>query len=290
MHISRFQRGRPLTNGQPLDDEQIGRIAPSIFAEHAHESRSARFAYIPTKDVLAGLRREGFEVTAVVQGGSRIEGKEAFTKHMMRLRHRSRTGNDDMGGVVPEVVLLNAHDGTSSYRAMAGIFRMVCGNGLIKMDPGGQEIRIPHTGDVMGRVIEGSYQVIEDAALAINQAREWQGVTLNHDERVAFAEAAHVLRFPPATGETADPANHAIKPAQLLTPRRNDDRAADLWTAHNVVQENSIRGGMSGWGRDANNRPRRVTARAVQSVDGVTNLNRALWQLSARMAEIKAAA
>ncbi|MFC7694576.1 hypothetical protein ACFQY5_38540 [Paeniroseomonas aquatica] len=35
-------------------------LAPSAFATEAHSSRSSRYAYIPTADVIAGLRREGF--------------------------------------------------------------------------------------------------------------------------------------------------------------------------------------------------------------------------------------
>lgn len=55
------------------------------------------------------------------------------------------------------------------------------------------------------------------------------------------------------------------------------------------VQENAIRGGLTAWGRDAHNRPRRVTSREVTGIDGDVRLNRALWQLTERMAELKGA-
>ena len=61
--------------------------APSIFAEGKHASRSERYTYIPTIDVLRGLRNEGFEPFMVAQGASRVEGKAEFTKHMIRMRH-----------------------------------------------------------------------------------------------------------------------------------------------------------------------------------------------------------
>lgn len=44
----------------PLSDDQIRRVAPSIFADGKHESRSERYTYIPTIEVLRGLRNEGF--------------------------------------------------------------------------------------------------------------------------------------------------------------------------------------------------------------------------------------
>ncbi|MEN9476374.1 MAG: hypothetical protein RLZZ300_515, partial [Pseudomonadota bacterium] len=60
MLASRFASRSPsLRSDHPLSDEQIRAVAPSIFAQAAHESRSARYTYIPTIEVLAGLRREG---------------------------------------------------------------------------------------------------------------------------------------------------------------------------------------------------------------------------------------
>jgi hypothetical protein len=59
---SRFASHSPtLRSDYPLSDDQIRRVAPSIFAEAPHESRSERYAYIPTAAVLAELRKEGFQ-------------------------------------------------------------------------------------------------------------------------------------------------------------------------------------------------------------------------------------
>jgi hypothetical protein len=47
-----FTRGAALLRAQqPMTDEQIRRAAPSVFADSAHESRSGRYAYIPTADM-----------------------------------------------------------------------------------------------------------------------------------------------------------------------------------------------------------------------------------------------
>ena len=55
----------------------------------------------------------------------------------------------------------------------------------------------------------------------------------------------------------------------------------------NVAQENALRGGVHGARRDDNGIRRLVTTRAVNGIDGQTTLNRALWALSERMAELK---
>lgn len=54
---SRFASRSPaLRSDYPLTDDQIRRVAPSIFADAPHESRSERYAYIPTATVLQELR------------------------------------------------------------------------------------------------------------------------------------------------------------------------------------------------------------------------------------------
>jgi hypothetical protein len=58
----------------------------------------------------------------------------------------------------------------------------------------------------------------------------------------------------------------------------------------NVIQENVIRGGLHAVGHDANLRRRRVTSRPVNGIDQDVRLNKALWVLAERMAQIKTAA
>jgi hypothetical protein len=63
-------------------------------------------------------------------------------------------------------------------------------------------------------------------------------------------------------------------------------RNNSLWTIFNRVQENMIKGGIKGKAFGENG-PRKVTTRAVQSLDRNIKLNQALWVLSGRMAELK---
>lgn len=71
-----------LRSDYPLSDDQIHRVAPSIFADAPHESRSQRYAYIPTAAVLTELRKEGFQPFMATQTRVRDEGKREHTKHM----------------------------------------------------------------------------------------------------------------------------------------------------------------------------------------------------------------
>jgi hypothetical protein len=289
MYISnRFaSMSRSSLNGGPLDDDELRRRAPSIFATERHESRTDRYSYIPTADVVAGMRREGFEPVMAKQGGSRIAGKAEFTKHLIRFRPAgTEPVAREIGGLYPEVVVVNSHDGTSAYKVMAGLMRLVCLNGMMVSDREIGSVTVAHKGDVVSKVIEGSYTVIEESRRAIEAAQTWAGVSLSRDDRQIMAQAAHVLRFGDPEGET----DTAITPDQLLRVRRSEDRGESLWLTHNVIQENVIRGGLSAWGRDANNRQRRTTTREVKNIDGDVRLNRALWMLSEHMAALKNAA
>lgn len=281
--VARFGRGATILrarNNEPLTIDQLTQHAPAVFAAEKHASRSERFTYIPTSQVLVGLQREGFEPFEVRQGGSKDEEKRGFTKHMIRMRHRSAQALADGHR---EVILLNAHDGTSSYQMFDGVFRTVCCNGLIVADGEADLIRIPHKGDVVGQVIDAAYTVIEKGKEIGSRVEHMRAIELRRAEQEAFAEAAAQLRF---TEEAAP----SIAPSLINAPRRRDDVGADLWRTFNRVQENLVAGGVRySHTNTAGVRTNRET-RPVNNIDGNVALNRALWTLTARMAEIKAGA
>src|SRR3954469_3138824 len=126
---TRFARNTFVVRSEtPLAEDLMRQAAPSIFAQGKHASRSERYTYIPTIEVLRGLRKEGFEPFMVAQSKSRIEGKTDFTKHMIRMRH---AGQAQVRPEANEIILSNSHDGASSYQMLAGVFRFVCCNGWV---------------------------------------------------------------------------------------------------------------------------------------------------------------
>ncbi|MGF6609465.1 hypothetical protein OKW45_004387 [Paraburkholderia sp. WSM4175] len=273
---SSFRPGSPaLRSNAPLSDDQIHRVAPSIFAEGKHDSRSDRYTYIPTIDVLRGLRNEGFEPFMVCQTRVRDESKREYTKHMLRLRHADTITGDEAN----EIVMLNSHDGTSSYQMLAGVLRFVCQNGMVAGD-NVAEIRVPHKGNIVQNVINGAFDVLDGFDLIREQKEGMQAVTLNRDEQTAFARSALALRYDPTDATAPAP----ITEHQLLFPRRFEDRRDDLWTIFNKVQENLTKGGLRG--RSASGRA--MSTRPVTGIDQNVKLNRALWMLADAMHRMKA--
>ena len=273
-------------NARALTEDEMRRVAPSIFAVSAHESRSDRFQPIPTIEILRGLMKEGFQPVGVKQSRTRDVSKMDFTKHLIRMRRIDQDASFQVGDNVCEILLKNANDGSAAYDIMAGLFRIRCKNSLVTQTGTLESVKVRHSGDfdtVQGKVIDGTYSVLKEAQRALAAPADWSGINLDRDERQAFAEAAHLIRFGDKEGNVETP----IKPEQLLIPRRYDDRSDDLWTTYNVAQENVIRGGLSARGRGSNGRLRRTTTREVKGIDQDVKLNRALWVLTQKMAELK---
>jgi hypothetical protein len=269
---------------EALDLDLIAARAPAVFASEAHSSRSARYEFLDTRAVLEGLVKSGFGVFEVRQGGSRIEGKREFTKHMLRLRYQGEQGQGvtvrGYDRVVPEIVITNAHDGTASWQMGAGCFRIVCANGLIAGDLF-DYVRLRHNQAAPEQVIEGAYRVIEQFPRMITGAQEMAAIDLHPEEAQVFANAARQLRWD-------TPADAPVTGDALLRPKRREDRSSDLWTTFNVTQEHILRGGDHY--RHVSPTTRRVSHRQtgeVRAIDDTSKLNRALWTLAQGMADLK---
>lgn len=268
-HYSALQT-RPLTN------DQLRVAAPSVFATQPWHQMSDRYAFIPTIDIVEGLRAEGFVPVAAVQSRSRIAGKQDFTKHQIRFRKAGQEAVAiHLGGLYLEVILTNAHDGASVYELSGGMLRAICTNGLMTDDGTVGAIKVRHTGNP-GKIIDASFEVIDAMPRALEAAESFRQLQLAPPEQAAFATAAIALRY--------DEGEAPVTPAQVITPRRYQDRATDLWTSFNVVQENLVQGGLRGRNPET---LRRARTRAVTGIAENTKLNKALWTLAEEMKKLK---
>jgi hypothetical protein len=269
---------QPIRNSkQPLTMDQIRSAAPSAFATEKYHERSERYAYIPTAAVIEHLMSNGFNVFAAGQSRTKIEDKREHTKHMIRLRANQTALA--VGDIFPEIVLINSHDGSTAYNVMAGLFRLICSNGAVVADSMLASTHIKHTGKVLDEVASGAVSIVEHMPKVVDAVARWKSIKLSQDAQTAFAQAAHTVRFANAEGYTNTP----IKPQQLLKPRRPEDNADDLWTVFNRVQENSLKGGLLAYNHETR---RNVRTREINGIDQDVKLNRALWTLTERMAEL----
>jgi hypothetical protein len=282
--------------GDSLTLEEMRRSLPSIFAEEPHHSRSERYVYVSTEEMLERLMNGGFLPVEARTANARDVSRRPFTKHMIRFRGKDELLKPDNSyvtkrgdpGVAYEVILRNAHDGSGSYQMLAGLIRFACENGLVVSDGTVASIKVLHMGNrerLLSTVLNSAEAVLEQGPAVGEKIQRWRGTILTPEEGLALARASHKARFADGNGNIRTP----ITPEQLLIPRRDADAGRSLWDVFNVVQENVVRGGLSADGRDASGRLRRRTSRAIRGIDDDLRINRHLWALAERSAELKAA-
>jgi hypothetical protein len=241
---------------------------------------SQRYTFIPTIQLVDRMRSEGFIPYSATQSRTRIEGKQDFTKHVIRFRD-ARNGDAPairtLGTIYPELILTNSHDGGSAYKLDAGLFRLVCLNGLMVSDGNFSQINVRHTGNADG-IIDASYEVVDQFPKMLESVEQFATLRLEAPQQEAFAAAALQLRY--------DEGESPLTPQQIARPRRRDDADPSLWNTFNTVQENLINGGLHG--RNTETR-RNVTTRPVKGISENARLNKALWTLTEAMGKMVAA-
>jgi len=268
----------------PLSREHLKLVAPSVFAENKASTRSEQYKFFPTISVVEKLATEGWQPVMASQQRVRTIERHGFQKHMLRFRKYDGTQPTlKVGDSLVELVLVNSHDGSSAYQLQAGLFRLVCSNGLVIADSTFESVRFKHAGFDPREVLEASYRVIDNVPLIQKKVEELEEIELSYDEQQVFAASALQLK---------DHNHSTIDPAQLLYPRRYDDRKPDLWHTFNRVQENLIeKGGITGRTITARtNKPRFTRTRPIKGIDENVKLNKALWTLAEGMKTIKKAA
>ena len=266
---------------QVIQREQIQHFAPAVYGR-PWEGASDRYAYVPTYEVLDLMEKEGFLPTKVNQVGSSVHAK-----HMVRLRHRDHLNpkEDGLGQLAPEIVMINSHDGKSSFQIMSGLFRLICLNGMVVNAGLNQDTKIRHFGSAE-EVVEAVYGIVRETPAIMNEAQEMSVIELTPNEQNIYAVAARELRWPKDEDKTTSP-------DFLLKARRTADRKDDLWSTFSRVQENMIKGGMPVVQVPTElgvrpSKPRK--AKKIKSIQEDLRINKSLWILTQRMKELKLAA
>lgn len=282
-----------------LTNEEIAAQFPAVFAEQPHESRGSRYMLVKTYELLDGLRRDlGYVPTTVMHQRARIDrpGLQSHGKHLIRFSHMNDLQISQ--GERHEVIMVNSHNGTSSYQFMSGLFRLVCENGCIFGDLD-NSLRVRHTGndDLLRSLMDATYQIAANSVNIMQEIEVMKQIRLSQQEQLYLAEAAMTVRFDDKVtvvesdnGPVIDRSLVAFQPQDFLRIHRWDDKqqadgSRDLYTTYQVLQENMV--GKSITSRQRGTNHRRSSARALNGIDGNVKVNAGLWLLTQRMAELK---
>ena len=258
---------------KPLNNNELRSKAPTLFTNEPHFDVSDKYHFIPTIDVIEEIRLHNWYPVNVNVANVRDIEKEGFQQHCVRFRHFEDLLNPKDNAV--ELLLFNSHDRTKAFSISAGIFRFVCANGLVISDSVFETYKIKHLGERDNDVANAVANITSIKDKLIQKIEKLESITLNQNEKESFAKSSIPLRF-----EEHLEINHK----DLLIPHRMQDYKDDLYTVLNVIQENLIRGNISGINKDTK---RRFTSKEITSISKDTQVNKGLWDIAEKIASIK---
>lgn len=286
-------------------DEAVLR-APALATEEPAPWLSGRYVFVSLLPILQEFLDRGWRVISAVQSATH-EGSNAarfsqYGRHDIRIapaQHIDRAlaclsgfaGLDTHSvqafdlvsriGIIPTLQLINAHDGTTTFRALVATDRPWCLNGAVVTTP---RLTFP---SIRHHVLNAA--VLADMSTEILMARvggigeqieRWQSVKLNQWEQSCYAHEALGLRLGSTDQNAFDKA--PIDAESLLAVRREADKGEDLWSVFNRVQEGLTRGVQNGRQTTAGRR-RALYRVARPAVDEA--INAGLWTLTDRWAD-----
>jgi hypothetical protein len=254
---------RASSDSYGLSLDTLRQHVPSVFADKPANNMSGRYGFIPTVAVVEELQKTGLQVVQAGQTVARKSDGHLFTRHVLRFRPQSAPALS--GQTLPEVVLVNSHNGASGFKLWAGLFRMVCANGLIIADSTIGAVSVPHRSNALSIVASQSLDFLGRIDNISERVERFMSIELSDEQSYTLADHAASLRW---GSERPAGLNHR----DLLTARRYDDARRNLWHVMNNIQENIVRGGVSLL------RPkRRSSTRGMRSVQEDIRFNARLW-------------
>jgi len=236
----------------------------SIWTDEPHERVKGRYKFISTMNVIDTLTDAGWHPVSASESHTRLDQYRGFQGHMVRLRNARQLPKINDTHV--ELVVKNSHAGFTSFEFLAGLFRLICSNGLVIADKTFESKKITHVGYQAEKVLEIVANLADNTTMISKHIDEMTSTVLQEKQKLEFAERAGEVR-----------GWKKFEPTEIIHPRRNEDNGNDVWSVFNVIQENLMKGGI-----DLNGR----RSRAIKSIDKSVSLNQDLWELAEEYAGI----
>jgi hypothetical protein len=137
-------------------------------------SPSSRYTFVSAAQVVALHGAEGWEPVKASEQRVRLEDRVGFQMHEIRFARRVdlEAGAFQVGTARAEMILQNAHDGSRAYRIDAGLYRLVCRNGLTVADTDFAHVSIRHMDVSAEAFAKAAQSVAENTPRALDAGRE----------------------------------------------------------------------------------------------------------------------
>ena len=272
-------------NHQALNDKELKYLCPVAFKSTMTQNEisklglSKHYSFVPTMNVVNDLRDLGYEVVDAKQVKARKKSTNGYQKHMLTFEHPKYKveGKEEY----PQILLTNSHDGGNAFTLSAGIFRLVCSNGLVIKTEDYGSARLVHKGYSFEAVQELVKQFEETVSEVLNKITEMKKVELTKEQQIEFAKKAALLRFT-AKSYNEDNIADVVSIDDLLNVERKEDAGNGLYEVFNRVQESIVQGkylyAASGKVNDADTKTRK--ARPIKNFKQSIDVNKKLSALA----------
>ena len=246
---------------------------PAIMAERP-VGMSDDYQFMPSFRIAENLiDRFGLQLVSVSQQFSRKRDPRG-QEHFMRFRLPSTIDRSltKVGDSVPELVISNSHNGRSTLKAYAGIFRLICSNGMVVAEKSFGGIAMRHFGaennfDRFSGILDqfGHRMNLLDTRMGFMNE-----LLLTAGQQDKLARMMMKARGVP----------NWVEPQMLLKARRDieqpgPDGRRSLWITYNVLQESLAES------RDVAFERAGARARSLRPLSGARAqvlVNEKLWQ------------
>ena len=272
-------------NHQALNDDEIKLLCPVAFKDKMTKAEinklglSEHYSFVPTMNVINDLRELGYEVVDATQVKARKKSTNGYQKHMITFEHPKYKveGTEEY----PQILLTNSHDGGNAFTLSAGIFRLVCSNGLVIKTEDYGSARLVHKGYSFEAVQKLVKEFEETISEVISKITAMKKVELTKEQQIEFAKKAALLRFT-AKSYNEDNISDVVNIDDLLNVDRKEDAGNGLYEVFNRVQESIVQGkylyAASGKVNDADTKTRK--ARPIKNFKQSIDVNKKLSALA----------
>ena len=227
-----------LESSKFLSKKELSEIAPSIFTMKPSNTVSDKYTHIPTERVIDDMELMGWKPVDAKEVKARTEDTRGVQKHLVIFRNDDVVINGEDGDTVfPQILITNSHDGKNAFQFTAGLFRMICENGLVIATDEFEDLKMRHMGytfEDLQILIRGMVEKLPLTVEAMNKMKE---IELQEEQMFDLAKSFLDIRVE-GTKNTYD--KQAIE--DVLESQRKKDEGNMLWEVFNRVQENIIEG------------------------------------------------
>ena len=227
-----------LQTAKYLTKKNIMSVAPSVFASEPSSEVSKHYTHIPTERVIDDMELLGWKPIQATEVKARKTSTKGFQKHLITFRNDDVVINGDDGDTVfPQVLMTNSHDGKNAFQFQAGLYRLVCSNGLVIADTQFEAVKMRHMGYNFEDLQVMIKEMVEKLPLTVESMNKMKATEMEQEQIIQFAMDAINTRFSDKEMKRIE-----IDYDLLTQPVRKEDAGSDLWSVFNVVQEKIITG------------------------------------------------